>query len=330
MTPSKLHQLFSKLWPYVQIARIDHWFKNAFMILGVLLAVFYRPETFAIASLWPLALAVFATCLIASSNYVINEYLDAPNDRKHPVKCRRPAAAGKISRTGAIVQWLGLGAIGMGLAFSINFWFGLSGAWLWVMGFFYNVKPFRTKELPYLDVLSESVNNPIRLLLGWFALVPDALPPLSLALSYWMVGAFFMALKRFAEYRSIGDPKVAAEYRGSFAHYNEDRLLVSIFFYVSACALFAGVFMVRYHFELILFVPLAAGFLAYYMKLGLLKDSPVQNPEKLYAQKGFFLYTMACFAVFVGLMFVHIPGLYDCLNVKPASAPVLWTFGTIK
>ena len=31
-------------WAYVQIARIDHWFKNVFMILGVVLAMFYQPS----------------------------------------------------------------------------------------------------------------------------------------------------------------------------------------------------------------------------------------------------------------------------------------------
>ena len=34
----------SRVWPYVQIARVDHWFKNAFMLLGVVLAVFYQPQ----------------------------------------------------------------------------------------------------------------------------------------------------------------------------------------------------------------------------------------------------------------------------------------------
>ena len=38
------------LWPYVQIARVDHWFKNAFMLLGVLLAFFYEPTLFTWAS----------------------------------------------------------------------------------------------------------------------------------------------------------------------------------------------------------------------------------------------------------------------------------------
>ena len=78
------------------------------------------------------------------------------------------------------------------------------------MGLAYNLPPIRTKELPYLDVLSESVNNPLRLFLGWFALIGDKFPPLSLTLAYWMVGAFFMATKRFAEYRHIDDPDTAA------------------------------------------------------------------------------------------------------------------------
>src|SRR5262249_28556460 len=154
-------------------------------------------------------------------------------------------------------------------AFLVNPYFALAGIWLWTMGVAYNVPPVRTKEWPYVDVLTESINNPIRLLLGWFALVTDRVPPVSLILSYWMVGAFFMATKRFAEYRQIADPKVAAAYRRSFRHYTEDRLLVSMFFYATACALFAGIFIVRYHVELILFVPVAAGLFAYYLKIGL-------------------------------------------------------------
>ena len=169
--------------------------------------------------------------------------------------------------------------------------FAVSAAALWVMGLAYNVPPVRLKEWPYLDVLSESVNNPIRLVLGWFALVPDRFPPLSLALSYWMVGAFFMAMKRLAELRHIGDREALAQYRHSFRHYTEERLLVSILFYASACALFGGIFIVRYHLELILFVPLLAGFLAYYFKIGMQPDSAAQHPESLHRERGFMVYS---------------------------------------
>jgi 4-hydroxybenzoate polyprenyltransferase len=311
----------------VQIARVDHWFKNAFMLLGVVLAVFYRPETAAWTSLWPLAMALLATCLVASSNYVLNELLDGPRDRVHPVKKTRPVPAGLVKPGVAYAEWLALAGAGFTLALAINAYLFLSVLFLWVMGIAYNVPPLRTKEWPYLDVLSESVNNPIRLLLGWFALVSDIFPPVSLLIAYWMVGAFFMAMKRYAEYRYIGDRRVAAAYRRSFEYYTDERLLVSIMFYATACALFAGIFIVRYHLELILFAPLAAGMFAYYMKLGMLPDSPVQNPEKLYRQRGFFAYMVACTLAFVLLMFVSIPPLYELFNVEPALTEPLWTIG---
>jgi len=81
------------VWAYVQIARIDHWFKNTFMILGVILAVFYEPQVAVWSSVPALIIAVVATCLVASSNYVLNELLDGPNDMLHPEKRRRPVSA---------------------------------------------------------------------------------------------------------------------------------------------------------------------------------------------------------------------------------------------
>jgi decaprenyl-phosphate phosphoribosyltransferase len=313
--------------PYVQIARVDHWFKNAFMLLGVLLAVFYQPQLLASSSVWPLVLAAIATCLVASSNYVLNEILDGPTDRLHPKKRHRPVPAGLVSLPIAYAEWLLLAAAGLAIAVRVNPWFALSAFALWVMGIVYNVPPVRSKEWPYVDVLSESVNNAIRLMLGWFALITIQVPPLSLVLSYWMLGAFFMATKRYAEYRHIGNREVAAGYRKSFQHYTEERLLVSMFFYATACALFAGVFIVRYHVELILFAPVAAGVFAYYLKIGMQADSPVQNPEKLYRERGFFAYMLLATVLFVALMFTSIPSMYDLFNVEQSRTSPLWTLG---
>jgi hypothetical protein len=84
---------------------------------------------------------------------------------------------------------------------------------------------------------------------------------------------------------------------------------------------------VRYHLELILFTPLAAGVFAYYLHIGMLPDSPVQNPEKLYRQRGFFAYLVFCSVVFVLLMFTSIPGIYQLFNVEAATVSPLWTLG---
>src|SRR5262249_3860663 len=150
------------VWAYVQIARVDHWFKNAFMLLGVILAVFYEPRVVAWSSVVPLIVAVIATCLVASSNYVLNELLDAGNDRLHPEKRHRPVPSGRVRPGLAYAEWIGLAAVGLGLALTLNVYFFASALSLWVMGILYNVPPIRTKEWPYLDVLSESINNPIR------------------------------------------------------------------------------------------------------------------------------------------------------------------------
>jgi 4-hydroxybenzoate polyprenyltransferase len=219
---------------------------------------------------------------------------------------------------------------GIALALTVNRYLAASGLGLWILGVVYNAPPLRTKEWPYVDVLTESANNAIRLLLGWFALVTTAFPPISLALAYWMLGAFFMATKRFAELRHIGDVMIAGTYRRSFRYYTEERLLVNIVFYATTCALFAGIFIVRYHLELILFVPFGAGVFAYYLRIGLQSDSPAQNPEKLYRQRGFCAYMAVSAVVFIVLMFTHIPVLYDWFNVEASGASPLWTLGAAR
>ena len=112
---------------------------------------------------------------------------------------------GKINVAVGVSQWLILGILGIALGSSLNSAFGLVLFVFWLMGCIYNIPPVRCKDLPYVDVLCESVNNPIRLALAWYALIPELFPPLSLLLAYWMVGGFVMTAKRFAEYRSIGD-----------------------------------------------------------------------------------------------------------------------------
>lgn len=232
--------LIDLIGPYVSIARPDHWFKNVFMLLGVVLVCFCHPQEIDADAVIRVVVGFCATCLIASSNYVLNEILDAPTDRSHPVKRHRPIPSGKVWLPIAYAEWIILGAVGLFVASRINPAFLFTSLLLLVMGMIYNIPPVRSKDLPYLDVLSESINNPIRLLLGWFTIAGADIPPLSLLIAYWMIGAFFMATKRFAEYRSIGDPVTAGAYRRSFRHYDDLKLLISMVFYVTTFALFLG------------------------------------------------------------------------------------------
>lgn len=316
----------SKVKGYFEIARVDHWFKNVFMFFGVLIAIFHNPDAIGIRHLPVLLLAIFNTCLLASSNYVLNEIQDAKFDRVHPQKKYRPIPSRRVEIPIAYAEWLVLAAIGLAIASSINSAFFYTSMTFWFMGILYNVSPVRLKNIPYLDVLSESINNPLRLLLGWFAIYPLELPSISLLLAYWLIGAFFMASKRFSEYRIINDSDLSAEYRKSFRYYDEKTLLVSMFFYTTLFGLFFGIFILRYHFELILMTPLIAGFVAYYVKISFNKESAVQSPERLYREKVLMTFAGVCILCFFILLFINIPIMYEWFNVSQPRLPALWVF----
>ena len=256
-----------------------------------------------------ICVGMIAATLISSSNYVINEMLDAPFDRLHPTKKNRPAACGLIHFGWGYAQWILMMVAGLALAATISVGFLLSAAALWVMGCVYNIAPVRSKDLPYIDVLSESINNPLRFCLGWYMATATLLPPLSLLLSYWMLGAYFMALKRFSEYRQIDNFVIAASYRKSFRYYTQESLLNSVAFYAAAAMLFFGAFIMRYRMELILSFPVIAWLMAIYFGLSFRSESAVQNPEKLYREPRLMLVLALCVVVFGVLLFVDLPWL---------------------
>jgi len=306
----------TSIWtnPYIQIARVDHWFKNVFILPGIVIAIFIQPELLNGSFFWKLVLGLLAAGLVSSSNYVLNETLDADKDRAHPEKQYRPVPSGKVNTRIAWMEWLILAIVGLSLAWILGKGFFYSALALWVMSCAYNIPPIRTKEIPYLDVLTESINNPLRLLLGWYLTGTVLLAPVSLLFAYWMIGAFFMAVKRLAEYRTIGDENRAADYRASFAHYNERRLFVSIVYYTAAFGLCFGIFLIRYRLELVLSIPLIAAVTAWYLNLGFRDNSLVQYPEKLYTEKGLMLLLMVCLGAMLVLLFVDIPVLHDWLK----------------
>jgi decaprenyl-phosphate phosphoribosyltransferase len=305
---------------HVQIARIDHWFKNVFVLPGIIAAIGSDPTHVPAGLLVNVIVGLFATCLVASSNYVINEVLDAASDRFHPIKYTRPVPSGKVSVPLAYVQWIALMVIGVGLGLTVSMPFAITLFVLWVMGCVYNIPPVRSKDVPYIDVLSEAINNPLRMLAGWFIASTASVAPASLLLSYWMVGCFFMATKRYAEYREIGDAARAAAYRKSLAHYTLERLMVSIMFYASAAMLFLGAFIMRYKLELILAFPLVASVMAIYLALAFKKHSAAQNPEGLYREPWLMGAVVACTVVMGILMLVNIPVMQD---VFAPTAPTI-------
>jgi decaprenyl-phosphate phosphoribosyltransferase len=294
---------------YIHIARPDHWFKNIFMFPGIIMGLYFTRFKLESTSWLIIIAGIFATCLIASANYVINEWLDLESDKYHPVKKNRPAVMANLNPAIIYTEYAVIALAGLTISYFISFRFMLTEAFLLFMGFLYNVKPFRTKDKPYLDVLSESVNNPIRFVLGWYLAGITFFPPSSILVAYWMGGAFLMATKRFAEYRFIDNPEIAGMYRLSFRHYTEEKLLISTVFYALCSSFFLAIFLIKHRIELLLSFPFIALLFAWYLNIGFEKDSMVQAPEKLYSKKAFVAYTFFLFALMIVLLKVDIPSL---------------------
>lgn len=309
-THSNSHSWKSIAIAHFQIIRIDHSLKNIFVLPGIIIPLSVLGKSaFTIHLARNIIVGFVATTLIACSNYVLNELLDAPFDKLHPKKKTRPAAQGRVSEPIAYAQWILMMCAGMALASSVSVLFACTAGALWIMGCVYNIPPLRTKDRAYLDVLSESVNNPLRMLLGWYMVTSNLIPPVSLLLCYWMGGCYLMALKRFSEFREIGDPQIAGAYRRSFRRYTEESLLISVTFYASTAMLFFGAFIMRYRLELILAMPLIALLMSTYFGLAFKPNSAVQHPETLYRQPALMIEVILISVVMISLLNVNIPVL---------------------
>jgi decaprenyl-phosphate phosphoribosyltransferase len=303
--------LGQRLSAHVRILRLDHSIKQVFILPGIVLAIAITGRHVDLTLISTVAVGLLAATLISSSNYVLNEMLDAPFDRLHPTKRSRPAAEGLVHFGWGYAQWIATMVAGVAIAGTISRGFLLSAVGLWLMGCLYNIPPIRTKDFPYIDVLSESINNPLRFCLGWYMVTATILPPASLLVSYWMLGAYFMALKRFSEHRQINDSAIAASYRKSFLYYSQESLLSSVVFYAVTSMLFFGAFIMRYRMELILAFPMVALLMSIYFGLSFRHESSVQNPEKLYREPRLMSFLALTIATFVVLLFVDVPWISE-------------------
>ena len=209
----------------------------------------------------------------------------------------------------AYAEWLLPMAAGLLLANVVSAPYAFTLLGLWIAGCLHNVPLFRTKDIPYVDVISEAVNNPLRMLVIWFLTGTVAVPITTLVVSYWMVGCYVMAVKRYAEYREFTG-ETPRMYRRSFRSYSERSLRASILFRDSRAMLLPGTFNVRYRLELILTFPLVALVMSACLWLAFRPHSPVQHPEGLYGEPLVLIPVTACAAGMATLLFVDVPLLY--------------------
>ncbi len=293
---------------YLKICRPDHWLKNIFIVFGhavawaLVLDFAFNAELVRVA-----LLSLVPACLVASANYILNEILDAPFDAMHPTKRHRGIPAGKVK---VPVLWVMMAGL-IVAAFALAWWWDFNWAYhaalllLLLSGLVYNVPPLRLKDRAFADVIAESFNNPVRLWLGYYALVePRHVPPLSIVLSWWFFGALLMTGKRYAEFRFIGDAGLSGRYRRSFKTYTEKSLILAMIGYANLFCFCAGVAMAVYpQLQNLVFVaPVIVAAVLVYFHHAMKEEAARLEPEQLMRNPWIILCTLVTAAAALWLL----------------------------
>jgi decaprenyl-phosphate phosphoribosyltransferase len=184
---------FTLNFPYLQALRPRQWTKNLIVFAAPLFAFSINLPSFLGALL---AFSLF--CCASSSFYLINDIIDVEADRKHPVKCKRPIAAGLVSIPVATAMAVVLlsGAVIIGWVRSP--WLGLTIVCYALLQVAYNL---RLKKTVILDVVAIAAGFVLRASAGAAAT--------SIVLSPWfllctaMLALFLGVEKRKAELRML-------------------------------------------------------------------------------------------------------------------------------
>lgn len=98
----------------IKLMRPKQWVKNLFVFAGLLFdRKWNEPETVTAV------LLVFAGfCMAASAIYILNDYLDREEDRRHPRKRLRPIASGEVKPGLAFVLFAILMTAGLGITYT--------------------------------------------------------------------------------------------------------------------------------------------------------------------------------------------------------------------
>ena len=162
---------------YFKLLRPKDWAKNFFLFIPL----FFAGEFLDLHKIISISYGFISFCCIASSIYILNDYKDVEDDRKHPVKCKRPIASGAVSPTTALIICAILVVLGFTIAWFIKEKFVLVLAIYFIINLGYSLG---LKSIPILDIILLSAGFVLRIKAG--SIVGDVV------LSEWIVIMVFL------------------------------------------------------------------------------------------------------------------------------------------
>ena len=184
-----------KLLPIIEAMRPAQWIKNLSLFAAAMLnGQLFNPELL-IKSLF----GFVAFCLLSSSSYLINDYVDIDKDRLHPVKKYRPIARGTLSPSLALIISGSLLLIGLFIAFEINFGFFIISLLFISLQYSYS---FFLKKKAILDILGIAISFIIRAYAGEIATGYHL--PIWIMLTVIFLSLFIASGKRRSELYNTG------------------------------------------------------------------------------------------------------------------------------
>ena len=173
---------------YIKLLRPKDWAKNAFLFLPV----FFAGDLFNLQKLQLLLIGFISFSFTASTIYILNDYRDREDDRKHPVKSKRPLAAGKVKPGIALViaGLLVVSAFALAFAGSGNYHFIAILAAYFLMNLGYSMG---LKNISILDILIIAAGFVLRLKAGGYIAGVEVSPWLTLMV---LLLSLFMAIAK--------------------------------------------------------------------------------------------------------------------------------------
>jgi len=136
-------------------------------------ALIFSQEAFTLTPLFKASIAFFVFCSLSGSLYIFNDIKDLKEDRLHPLKSKRPLAAGRITRVQAVTGFVIFSTLGILLALTLNLNFILIVLLFFVLQIAYS---FWLKHIVILDVLIISIGFVMRVAAGAMAIKVDISP----------------------------------------------------------------------------------------------------------------------------------------------------------